>query len=314
MGTTTGSVTDGVLPNPTHSASRAGGVGKHTAAHKVIDMNEGTTTTRKQTRAAATGETQDLDDRQQQARARQDEARAAKPPRTRRDAGRLRLGQRDAEGMKWCGQQYTVRIDHLAQLFSHLDRRVVSSDAARKTVQRWVAHGYANTAVLLRAEPAYVWLTTRGMSLAGLGYPAIEPTISVLRHTSAVNLIRLHLLERYPYCEWRSERAIRALLPPRTRGQQLPHVPDGELSVPGHGVIAIEAELTAKTIQRTRNIQLGLLSRKYDYDEPSDGSATDPRYRQLWYFVTDDSASVVRTAAAQLPADYQARMAITDVP
>jgi len=202
----------------------------------------------------------------------------------------------------------------LARLFGHLDNRSVTSEAARKTVQRWISNGYAQTAVLLRGDPAYVWLTARGMALTGLSYPATEPAIAVLQHTATVTDIRLQLMNRYPHCQWRSERAIRALIPARTRGQQLPHIPDGELTVPGFGIIAIEAERTAKTIQRTRNIQLGLLSRKYDYDEQVGASPAKPRYRQIWYFVTEATASVVRAAGEQLPADYQARLVITDIP
>jgi len=43
--------------------------------------------------------------------------------------------------MSWCADQGAMRIDQLAQLFAEVDQRPVSTDAARKTVSRWLDEG-----------------------------------------------------------------------------------------------------------------------------------------------------------------------------
>lgn len=242
-------------------------------------------------------------------------ARAAQPPRRRRDAGSLRVGQRDIVGMAWTAEQATMRIDQLATIFGAIDGRTVSTDAARKSISRWVDQGWATSRVLLHGEPAFVWLTPAGIRTAGMDYPGVEPALATLAHTRITTDIRIHLLSRYPQTRWRSERAMRALLPQRQRGQHQPHLPDGEIHGVNGAIIAVENELTAKTVQRTQNIMLGLLSRRYDYDH-SDHPAAEQvhRYRAVWYYVNQQTRSVVETARDQLPGDYQERLHIVDWP
>ena len=208
-----------------------------------------------------------------------------------------------------------MRIDQLATIFGAIDGRSVSADAARKTIGRWIAHGWATSRLLLQGEPAFVWLTPAGMRTAGMDYAGVEPALATLTHTRIITDIRIHLLSRYPQTSWRSERAMRGLLPQRQRGQQQPHLPDGELHGQNGSMIAIENELTAKTVQRTRNIMLGLLSRRYDYDHSDEPVADrNHRYRAVWYYVNQQTRSVVETARDQLPGDYQERLHIVDWP
>jgi len=231
--------------------------------------------------------------------------------RRRRDAGTVRIGNRDIVGLTWCGEQGTMRLDQLAKLFSQLDRRTVSPDAARKTIGRWLDNGLAQGQVLLAGEAPYYWPTVLGMRTVGLNFPAVPPAIVTLAHSHFVNEVRLFAQRNYPDATWRSERAIKSVLPARQRGAHVPHLPDGELHLQGGAVVAIEAERTPKTIERTRGIQLGLLSRRYDFDR-DDATPTllTPRYAGVWYFTSPAAEGVVRAASSQLPADLASRLRI----
>ena len=237
--------------------------------------------------------------------------------RRRRDAGSVRYGLRDMVGMSWCATQGAMRIDHLAQLFSQIDQRPVSVDAARKSVSRWLDRGWATSRTLLRGQPPFVWLTPAGMRVSGLNFPSEEPALSTLAHNADVAAIRLSIQTAYPNgLQWRSERSIRAVIPPRTRGQRSPHLPDGEIIFPDGQIVAIERERVAKTIERTRNIQMGLLTRRYDYDATSDVivASLPPRYSAVYYYASDEALSVVQKAAASLPGDLGSRLQIVRWP
>ena len=237
--------------------------------------------------------------------------------RRRRDAGSVRYGPRDQVGMSWCATQGAMRIDQLAQLFSQIDGRPVSSDAARKSIGRWLDRGWATSRTLLKGQPPFVWLTTAGMRVSGLSFPSEEPSLSTLAHNADVTTIRLTIQTAYPNgIRWRSERAMRAVVPPRTRGQGSPHLPDGEVILPDGRIVAIERERVAKTIERTRNIQMGLLTRRYDYDSTSDVvvASLPPRYCAVHYYASDEALSVVQKAAASLPGDLGTRLQIVRWP
>lgn len=237
--------------------------------------------------------------------------------RRRRDAGSVRYGTRDLVGMNWCADQGAMRIDQLATLFSQVDQRLVSPDAARKTVSRWLDRGWATSRTLLSGQPPFVWLTAAGMRVSGQSFPSEEPALSTLSHNADVVAIRLTIQTGYPNdIGWRSERSIRAVVPPRTRGQSSPHLPDGEVIMPDGRIVAIERERVAKTIERTRNIQMGLLTRRYDYDATNDVAVASlpPRYNAVCYYATDEAISVVTQAQERLPADLASRLHIVRWP
>ena len=231
----------------------------------------------------------------------------------RRDAGSIRVGARDLVGMSWCAEQGAMGIHQLATLFAQIDQRPVSVDAARKTVSRWLDRGWATSRTLLKGQPPFVWLTAAGMRVSGLRFASEEPALATLAHNSDVVAIRLAIEAAYPKdSEWRSERSIRAVVPPRTRGKNSPHLPDGEIILSDGRIIAIERERVAKTIERTRNIQMGLLTRRYDYDATADVvvAALAPRYSAVHYYASDEALSVVQKAAAALPGDLGSRLEI----
>lgn len=230
----------------------------------------------------------------------------------RRDAGRLRVGARDVEGLAWVGQQGALRLDQLARLFAHIDGRPVSTDAARKTIARWTQHGLADARVIFQGEPPYVWLTAAGLRMAALPYPAGEPAIATLQHNRDVTDIRLSLLTGAPHSTWRCERHMRASLASRKRGQSVPHLPDAEVRLADGRLVAIERERTAKTIERTRNIQMGLLTRRHDFDAQADTATTllKPRYDLVCYYAADEAIPVVEAAKQQIPADIAQRLQV----
>ena len=230
----------------------------------------------------------------------------------RRDAGRLRFGPRDTEGLTWVGQQGALRLDQLARLFAHLDSRPVTPDAARKTVARWTQHGLAEARVIFQGEPPYVWLTANGLKTADLPYPAGEPAVATLQHNRDVTDIRLSLLAGAPHSVWRCERHMRAALASRKRGQTVPHLPDAEVRLADGRLVAIERERTAKTIERTRNIQMGLLTRRHDFDAQADTATSllKPRYDLVCYYAADEAIPVVEAAKQQLPADLALRLQV----
>ena len=234
----------------------------------------------------------------------------------RRDCGSVRVGARDLAGMAWCGEHGAVRLDHLAELFGRINGRAVSEDAARKSISRWIDRGWAQSRTLLVSQPPFVWLTAAGMRMSGLNLVAEEPSLSTLQHNADVASIRLSLNASYDNPRWRAERSMRAVIPPRARGQTSPHLPDGELILSDDRIVAIERERTAKTIERTRNIMLGLLTRRYDYDATNDVDVAvlPPRYAAVWYYASDDAISVVRSAAATLPETLRERLQVVRWP
>lgn len=237
--------------------------------------------------------------------------------RRRRDAGTVRVGPRDLVGTSWCAEQGAIRVDQLAQLFSQIDQRRVSVDAARKTVSRWLDRGWAISRTLLKGQPPFVWLTAAGMRVSGQNFPSEEPALATLTHNADVVAIRLTIQTAYPNdIGWRSERAMRAVVPVRTRGQSSPHLPDGEVILPDGRIIAIERERVAKTVERTRNIQMGLLTRRYDYDATNDVivASLPPRYAAVCYYASDEALSVVSKAQELLPGDLASRLQIVRWP
>jgi hypothetical protein len=240
--------------------------------------------------------------------------------RQRRDAGTIKVGPRDLVGMSWCAVHGAVRMDQLAQVFAQLEGHSVSTDAARKTIERWLGRGWATSATLLVRERPFVWLTPAGMRHTGLDLPTEVPSINLLEHNAEVVDIRLFIEASHDPASgplrWRAERLMRAVVPPRVRGERSPHLPDGELWLPNGSIVAIERERTAKTIARTQAIMLGLCSRRFDFDHTGEGvvPSLPPRYASVWYYASDEALGVVTKASILLPPDFQPRVQIVRWP
>ena len=116
---------------------------------------------------------------------------------------------------------------------------------------------------------------------------------------------------------WRSERRIRAAIGGRVG---IAHIPDAEVHWPSLDgspyagqVWAIEAELTPKPLARTVAIMRGLLARTSDYG-PGAATAQGPRYAQVVYLAAPAARPVVTRAIAALPAPFQPRIVVRDLP
>jgi len=226
--------------------------------------------------------------------------------RRRRDAGLVRLGERDLFSLRVVGEQYVVRLSLLADILTVFDGAPVSADAARKVASRWHRARLAEVAPILAGQGSHVWLTPYGIDQVGLDYKPWVPSAVGLPHADAVTAVRI-ALEALPEGRWIAERTLRQGIS-RSAGSKTAHLPDGELQG-AFGRVAIEVELTAKTIERTRKILAGLTSRRGGYsedEEPSEGL----RYAQVRYFTSTDARSVVEQAKARLPDDLAARVRI----
>src|SRR5690242_9043135 len=164
----------------------------------------------------------------------------------RSDAGVVRLGQRDIDGLILCAEHYAVPYDLLAAALGAQPARL------RAITARWRKAGYAATG-RLGPGPGWCWLTPAGMAAAGLGYRAGPPSLARLAHIRAVLAARLWLAASPAWEQgrpwWHSERRIRAAQPGPAAG----HLPDAEIHWPStHSspyagqVWAVEVELTAK--------------------------------------------------------------------
>ena len=177
---------------------------------------------------------------------------AARDAPRRSDAGRIRLTGRDVSGLLLCAEHYAAPYDLLAAALGARPARL------RAIAARWRAAGYAATGTV-GPGPAWCWLTSAGMAACGHTWPARPPALSRLAHIRAVLAARLWLESAPAYAGagawWRSERRLRAALPP---GVGAAHVADAEIhwpsATPGpHAgqVWAIEVELTPKPAART---------------------------------------------------------------
>ena len=225
----------------------------------------------------------------------------------RRDAGQVRLGPRDMWALRIAGEQYALRLSLLAEVLERFDGAPVSLDAARKVAARWHRARIAEVAPILAGQGSHVWLTSYGVRQVGRDWKVWSPSAAGLAHVDAVTAVRISGGALHEG-QWVSERDLRQGLT-RAAGQTMPHLPDGEALVPG-GRIAVEVELTPKSIERTRKILLGLTTRKGSFgpDEPTDPQAY--RYVQVRYFSDLLALPVVEKAKERLPQELATRVRI----
>ena len=226
--------------------------------------------------------------------------------RVRRDAGTVRLGPRDLFAMRITSEQYALRLSLLAEVLSAFDGVSVSADAARKVASRWHRARLADVSPILAGQGSHVVLTAYGLRQVGHEYKPWVASAASLAHVDAVAATRISL-GALADDVWVCERELRQGLH-RSAGSSMPHLPDGELLTP-KGRVAIEVELTPKTVERTRKVMLGLTTRKAGF-RPDEPPGAAPRYRSVAYLTSDTARPVVEKARAQLPADLAQRVRI----
>jgi hypothetical protein len=219
----------------------------------------------------------------------------------RADAGAVRLGRRDIDGLILCAEHYGAPYDLLAAALGAQPARL------RAITARWRRAGFAATG-RLAPGPAWCWLTPAGMTATGLGYPATRPALARLAHIRAVLAARLWLQASEAWTQgqawWHSERRLRAALRSNLGAG---HLPDAEIHWPSlpdapyaGQVWAVEVELTPKPLPRITRIMGGLLS--------------PPRYAQVIYLTAPAARLVVTRAADSLHPGQAARVVVRDLP
>lgn len=199
---------------------------------------------------------------------------AAAGARRRADAGLVRVTERDVELLGWVGEQFAVSVPQLARLMGR------SEHAARWLRARWQSAGWAAGGAVVVGEPVFVWLTGAGARLCGSPFKVWDPNPGMLRHVGAVNEARLYVAERRPEARWVSERELA-----REQGPGRPaHRPDAVVVV-GERRVAVEVELTQKSVRRLEAIVAGLLG----------------EFDAVWYFAAPGARAAVERVATRVP-------------
>jgi hypothetical protein len=207
--------------------------------------------------------------------------------RRRRDAGIPRLTPRDVEALRWVGDQYACRLDHLQVVLGRLrSGRPITASSARAVLERWESQGLAARRSLLQGQAPWVWLTPRGLSTARLPYApwSPSPTVRTLWRAEAVNPVRLFLEGRMTGSVWRSERALRLGQP------QAAQVPAGELVDPAGSLIAVEVEAEPRS-PAARAAMMRTLAGQSD---------------ALWWFASAEAWAGVHQTVCHLAPEYRA--------
>jgi hypothetical protein len=155
------------------------------------------------------------------------------------------LSKRDEEVLAWIGEQYLAPRDVLGQLLGRASEHETVREAGSvtdtvvdRTLRRWRDLGLAHWQRFIVGEAATIWPTRAGLTIAGLGYRASEPSLATLAHRHAVARVRSAIEAANPDITWICERELRD----GTRGRRA-HIPDGVVhTAQGRGT-AIEVEL-----------------------------------------------------------------------
>ena len=212
----------------------------------------------------------------------------------------VQLTERDMFALRWIGEQYAIRFDHLRTLLALSTPattkmpNMLSPSATRHALERWQKLEFIEKPQkILAHQPQYILLSRRGISQLDIPYPYYDPRPVTLRHIDAVNSTRLALQTSRPQALWTSERAIRAKLPRNERDAKPPHIPDAEVTTqPTKSPLAIEVELTPKDATRLTSIIHGLLT----------------SYSTVWYFLHPDVYTVMRETLQRMSQQARAHV------
>lgn len=178
-------------------------------------------------------------------------------------------------------------------------------------VNDWESWGLAFKIHAIDGMPDWVFPSEEGLRWLGLNYTQIDFPSGDLPHIYLINEIRLFLMRssKIPAYAWTSERELEMNEPKKTRGLELPHRPDGVMTLEVGGEltineqllhlaagerIAVEAERSRKQFDDLREILPDLL-RQYD---------------RAWYFCGAGAYDAVSKERAKLPVEEQRRIQI----
>jgi hypothetical protein len=175
----------------------------------------------------------------------------------------MQISRRDLELLEFISEQYVATEDQLARLLGR------SPATARRWARAMRDGGLCRRELLIRGEPARVWLTGRGARRTKHGFHPWRGHLGKLDHIGAVFDLRLHVAAQVPEAGWVSERELFSRQADEHFGRggeerrDAPHVPDAELVMPNGDRHALEVELTRKSKQRLAGI-LAELGERYD--------------------------------------------------
>lgn len=209
----------------------------------------------------------------------------------RSDKGSIKITERDLFVLRFIGEQYAVRQDQLARLLKRPAEGVLSDSATRAVVARWEKAGLTDSRKVIADEPRFIWLARRGLDEVGLAFKPWAPTAASLAHIFWTNQVRMHTEERHPHSSWRSERELRKGRVMQSIGSTQSHEVDAEIHLP-EGIVAVEVELTPKSVDRRRSIMAEVAQ----------------RYATVWYFAPRNVALLLEKTAAAVPEGERVRV------
>ena len=241
-----------------------------------------------------------------------------RPRAQRRDKGTRLLNRRDKRVLAWVAEQYAVRFDHLQRLLSqepgHKSEqfapgaRGVSDSDVLQVIKRWERDpAWAVYKRFYVDTPGWIWTTPYGVEVLASQnliprYGRHFPKESAFEHLHSINYVRLDIEARHPEYRWVSERSIRKLLGRRDEGDDLAHIPDGQIWLDDRRAVAVEVELSPKNEGDYDAILDELLITGVMLP---DGSAFT--YKTVWYFVS--SANSVHVQARRMVGEARERLA-----
>ena len=209
----------------------------------------------------------------------------------RSDRGSIKITDRDLAILRFVGEQYGVRIDQLARLLKRPDDGELSASATRAVVARWDKAGLVASRKLIADDPRFVWLTRKGLEEVGLAFKPWTPTVASLAHIFWTTQVRMHTEDRHPDSAWRSERELRNGRSMQTVSTESNHDVDAEIHLP-QGVVAVEVELTSKSVERRRSIMAQVAQ----------------RYATVWYFAPANVHALLEQTAASVEHNQRIRV------
>jgi hypothetical protein len=209
----------------------------------------------------------------------------------RSDKGSIKITERDLSVLRFVGEQYAVRCDQVARLLKRPAAGTLSDSATRAVIARWEKVGLAEARQVIAGEPKFVWLTRRGLDEVGLSFKPWIPTAASLAHIFWTNQVRMHTEARHPAASWRSERELRKGRSMQSISDQHSHEVDAEIHLP-EGVVAVEVELTSKSVDRRRAIMVEVAQ----------------RYATVWYFASPNVAALLEETASTVSGRERVRI------
>lgn len=220
----------------------------------------------------------------------------------RSDKGLVMATKRDLYCIAWIAEQYAARTDQIRKLLSRFPDKekpfkngVMAETTLKDQLNRWRRAGWIESRRTLADEPAYAWVTKKGLALVGLDdiYRAAEPASTRLNHIYAVNQVRMWMDYKFG---WKSERRYRSEKTAQLKkGSKLGPIPDG-LAITKDGIAAVEVEISSK---KPADVfaKLVRLVREYEYQ----GLDFKPSFYNVWFYVPNKKIEdLIESAAGDL--------------